>query len=96
MLQLLESLKIKVHLPITVCIDNTGAIFMSTNINTTSGTKHVDVCTKYANQYCEDGVVKIVFVEPENNDANIFTKNLGQDLHNRRSNKLISEENQAF
>ena len=46
-LQLLESLGIKVNLPITVRVDNTGAIFMAKNTNTTSGTKHVDVRTKY-------------------------------------------------
>ena len=95
-LQLLESLEIKVNLPITVRVDNTGAISMSKNINTTSGTKHVDVRTKYVNQYCEDGVVKIVFVESANNDADILTKNLGQELHNKHSNKLISDKNQAF
>ena len=92
MLQLLESLGIKVNLPIIVRVDNTGAIFMSKNINTTSGTKHVDGRTKYVNQYCEDGVIKIVFVESANNDADIFTKNLGQDLHNKHSNKLTSKK----
>ena len=77
-------------------IDNIGAICMSKNINTTSGTKHVDVRTKYVNQYCEDGVLKIVFVESANSDADVFTKNLGQDLHNKHSNKLISKKNQAI
>ena len=71
-LQLLESLGIKVNLPITVHVDNTGAMFTPKNINTTSDTKHVDVHTKYINQYCEDDVVKIVFVESANNDADIF------------------------
>ena len=86
-LQLLESLGIKVNLPITVRVDNTEAIFMSKNINTTSGTKHIDVRTKYVNQYCEDGMVKIIFLESANNDADLFTRNLlGQDLHNKHSN----------
>ena len=48
--------------------------------------------TKYVNQYCEDGVIKIVFVESANNDADIFTKNLGQDHHNKHSNKLTSKK----
>ena len=68
---------------------------MSKNINTTSDTKHVDVRTKYVNEYCEDGIVKIIFVESANNDADIFTKNLGQELHNKHSSKLISAKNQA-
>ena len=96
MLQLLESLGIKINLPITVRVDNIEASLMSKNINMTSGTKHVDVRTKYVNKYCEDGVIKIIFVESANNSADIFTKNLGQDLHNKHSNGLISEKNQAF
>ena len=69
---------------------------MSKNINTINGTKHVDVRTKYVNQYCEDRVVKIIFVESANNNADIFIKKLGQDLHNKHSNKLISTKNQAI
>ena len=76
-LQLLESLEIKVNLPITVRVDNTGAIFMSKNINTTSGTKHIDVRIKYANEYCKEGVVKIIFVESANNNADIFYQESG-------------------
>ena len=82
MLQLLRKLEIKVNLPITFRVDNAGVIFVSKNVNTKSGTKHVGVRTKYVNEYCEDGVVKIVFVESDNNDAHVFTKKLGQELHN--------------
>jgi hypothetical protein len=40
-LQLLESMKIKVKLPVTVQVDNVGAIFMSKNTSTSNRTKHV-------------------------------------------------------
>ena len=65
---------IKVNLPITVRVDNTGAIFVFKNTNTTSGTKHVDVRIKYVNKYCEDGLVKIIFVESVNNNAGILPR----------------------
>ena len=71
-------------------IDNIGAMVVSKNINTTSGTKQVNVRTKYVNEYCEDGVIKIIFVESAENDADIFTKNLNQKLHSKYSSKLIS------
>jgi hypothetical protein len=61
-LQLLESMHIKVELSITVHVDNIGAIWMSQNVNTLSCTKHVDIPTKYVNEHCEDGVLKIIFV----------------------------------
>ena len=88
-LQLLESMHIRVQLPITVRVDNIGAIWMSQNVNTSSRTKHVDIRTKYVNEYCEDGVLKIIFVKSVDNDSDIMTKNLGADLHSKHSNKLI-------
>ena len=76
LLQLLKAMKINVTLPIVVNVDNMGTLFMSKNINTTVRSKHIVVRTIYVNEYVEDGVLKIVYVKSEENDADIFTKNL--------------------
>lgn len=55
--------------------DNMGAVFMSKNINTMGCNKHIDERMKYVNEYVKDGVLKIVYVKSEKNDADIFTKN---------------------
>ena len=88
-------MKIHVELPIVVNIDNMGAIFMSKNINTTSRSKHVDVRTKYVNEYCEDGILNIVYVKSEENDADIFTKNLGSDLHSKHGSKMVGTKKEV-
>ena len=36
-----------------------------------------------------DGFVKAVFVKTVDNDADIFTKNLGGDLHQKHSSKMM-------
>ena len=59
--QLLESMQIVVKYPVTVRVDNVGALFMASNITTTSHTKHVDIWYKYVNDYVEDWIVKIIF-----------------------------------
>ena len=56
-------MKINVALPVVVNVDNMGTIFMSKNINTMGRSKHIDVRTKYVNEYVEDGVLKIVDVK---------------------------------
>ena len=60
MVQMLGSMKISVMLPVTVREDNVGAIFIVTNITTTSCTSHRDIGYKYMNEYVEDGIVIIV------------------------------------
>ncbi len=88
-LQLLESMKIKVKLPITVQVDNVGAIFMSKNISTSNCTKHVDIRTKFVNEYVEDGIIKIIFVQSNNNNSDIMTKNINGDLLDMHAGKLL-------
>ena len=53
--QLLESIQMVVKCPVMVRVDNVGAIFMASNITTTSHTKHVDIWYKYVNEYVKDG-----------------------------------------
>ena len=89
-LQLLESIHIKVRLPIIVRVDNVGAIFLSGNINTASRSKHIDIRTNYVNEYVEDGVLKIVFVKSADNTSDMMTKNLGGELHVKHSSGLVT------
>ena len=81
-------MKIKVKLPVIVHVDNAGAIFMGTNVMTSSCTRHIDCRTKYVHKYQEDGVVKIVFVKSESNFSDILTKNVQGDLFDKHSSEL--------
>ena len=92
LMQLCNSMKIKIQLPVEVRVDNVGAIFMSKNVTTTSRTKHVDIRSKYVREYVEDGIIKIVFVKSEDNESDIMTKNCQSDLHSKHSMKLITEK----
>ena len=78
-------------LPIVVNVDNMRTVYMSKNINTTGRSKHIDVRTKYVNEYVEDGVLKIVYVKSEENDTDIFTKTLGGELHGKHAVKFAGE-----
>jgi hypothetical protein len=88
-LNICESISIDVELPVTVRVDNVGANFMSNNVTTTSGTRHVDIRTKFVKEYQVDGKIKIIFVRSEENDSDIMTKNLGSLLYSKHANKLI-------
>ena len=49
----------------------------------------------YVQEFVLDGFIKVVFVRTNKNDADIFTKNLGGDLHERHSRKMIIEKGKA-
>ena len=52
-------------------------------------TKHVDVREHYVRQYVEDGLVKIVFVKSEENEADIYTKNIYGTIFKKHAMKSL-------
>ena len=101
--QLLQTMNIEVELPITVHVDNVGAIWLSNNRTTSDRTKHIDIRISFVKEYQEDGKIIIKFVKSEENEADIFTKNTTNVIFSNHQRKLVwdktnveSEENQEL
>ena len=90
--QLLQTMNITVELPITVHVDNVGAIWLSYNRNTGDRTKHIDIRTAFVKEYQEDGKIIIKFVKSEDSEADIFTKNTSSILFQRHQKNCLGQE----
>ena len=90
--QLLQTMNIEVELPITVHVDNVGAIWLSNNRTTSDRTKHIDIRTSFVIEYQEDGKLIIKFVKSEENEADIFTKNTTNVIFSNHQKKLVWEK----
>ena len=44
------------------------------------------------NEFCENGVIKIIFVSSSENISDIMSKNLSADLNAKHSDKLITKK----
>jgi hypothetical protein len=77
----LGDLHINVNLPIVEKTDNIGAIFMSENALTGFCTWHGDTRYHFVREFIEDGFIKIKFVRSAENDSDLFTKNVNQELY---------------
>ena len=73
--QLLESMNVKVPLPIKVIVDNIGAIWLANNSGVSERTKHVDTRAHFVRTYMINEVVTIKFVKSSENISDIMTKN---------------------
>jgi len=89
--QLLTNMGITNKLPIVVRDDNLGAVFMSENVLVSQRAKNVDIRNRFVQEFVLNEFLKMIFVKIENNDSDIFTKNLGGDLHERHSKMMIVE-----
>ena len=87
--QLLQTMNVEVELPITVHVDNVGAVWLSNNRTTSDRTKHIDIRTSFVKEYQEDGKIIIKFVKSEDNEANIFTKNITNAIFQNHEKKLV-------
>jgi hypothetical protein len=92
--QILESIGIKIKLPIIVKVDNVGAIFMAENVTATKLTRHVDARYHYVREFIEEGFIQIIFVKSDDNKADGFTKNLKTELYEKHSESYLIEKNQ--
>ena len=81
-------MNIEVQLPITVHVDNVGAIWLSNNRTTSDRTIHIDIRTSFVKEYQEDGKIIIKFVKSDENDADIFTKNTTNVIFSNHQKKL--------
>ena len=93
--QLLQTMNITVELPITVHVDNVGAIWLSNNRNIGDRTKHIDIRTAFVKEYQEDGKIIIKFVKSEDNEADIFTKNTSSIIYQRHQEKLVWDKKEV-
>ena len=89
--QILQSLQIKVKMPIIVQVDNVGAIFMAENVSATGRTKHIDARYHFIREFIDDGWIKIVFVKTADNRADMFTKNVTSEVYDNRVDDFIMD-----
>ena len=89
---LLEFLGLKVPFPIEVNVDNIGAIYLANNATGSNRTKHVDTQYHFVREYIEQGILKIIYVRSEENDADIFTKNLNAYDYEKHTDKMLKKE----
>jgi hypothetical protein len=93
-IMVIESMGIKVEKPVTIRVDNIGAIFMANNVTTSPRTKHIDIRYRYVTEFIEDGLITIKFVKTEDNNSDGFTKNLNADLHDKHITKFIANKDE--
>ena len=93
---ILEFLNVQMMYPMIVRVDNVGAMFLANNPALNQRTKHISVRQHFIREHVENGLIKIIFVKSKFNTADIFTKNLSQELYIRHSinimNRMIETE----
>ena len=89
---ILSFMGVEVRRPIKVNCDNLEAIFLGHNAKASARTKHIDIRYHFIREHVVDGMVKIIFIRSEENDADFFTKNVSRAIHEKHSSKFMKDE----
>ena len=84
-------MNLELKLPITVRVDNVGAIFMYKDVTKSNRTKHVHTRYSFVNEFVEDGFIEIILVKTKYTVAYIFTKNTTGEIGNIYHNKMVKD-----
>ena len=91
MKKVLESILLKVELPMIVEVDNKGAVDLVNGWSSSGGTKHMDVRIMYLRELKEKKILKVEWQPTKENEADVFTKNVDGATFERHLGALVSE-----
>ena len=90
-LQIIDFMDIKIKYPMTVKVDNVGAIYLANNQTVNGRTRHVNIRYHFVRQLIEDGTVKVEFVRSKENKADAWTKNLDANLFHKHVDSYVTK-----
>ena len=89
--KVLESMNLRVELPMKVEVDNRGAVDLVNGWSCSGGTKHMDVRIMWMRELKENKVLEVVWHPTAENEADIFTKNTDGATFEKHMKELVAE-----
>ena len=91
---ILNSIGIKVETPITVRVDNLGAIFLSKNTAISAQTRHIDNRLKCVKELTgkDNELIKVIFIGTLDNTSDIMTKNVKSELYTKHTKDMLGDK----
>lgn len=87
--KLLESLGLRVKLPMTLFIDNKGFVDFTKNWSTGGRMRHIDCRYYFLRELREEGIIEVLWIDSASNSADIFTKNTDTQTFEKHAATLI-------
>lgn len=88
----LESIGLRAKLPMRLYVDNRGVVDLINNHSVGGRTRHIDVRYWWIRELKEAGTVSVQWIMSENNSADLYTKNLPEELYQRHIAAFVTDE----
>ena len=91
-MRLINSMELKVKLPMVLEIDNKGAVDLSNSWSVSGGTKHMEVRYQFLRELKQNGLLKVHWIPGTENDSDLFTKNLDRKTFEKHVRKYCGDD----
>ena len=89
--RIIESVGLKVQLPMVLEMDNKGAVDLINNWSVGGRTRHIDCGLNFMRELKEEEILKVVWIPGSKNSSDLFTKNLMGPDFERHSADCVGE-----
>jgi hypothetical protein len=89
-MRVLESIQLKVELPMILKTDNKGVVDLANNWSAGGRTRHIAVRANFLRELKEQGLLRVEWIPTNDNSSDLFTKNLPGPLFNKHSGDYVS------
>jgi hypothetical protein len=88
--RVLESLGLKVKVPMVLRVDNKGVVDLVNNWSVGGRTRHITTKANFLRELKEEGVLKVIWFSTNSNSSDMFTKNLMGPVFEKHSAVYVS------
>jgi hypothetical protein len=90
--RLLESIRLRVHLPMILEVDNKGAVDLVNNFSVGGRTGHIETRQYYIRELKEQGVISVIWKAGSEISSDMYTKNLGRREFGKHAAEYVGND----
>ena len=91
-IKLIKSIGLKVKVPVHIEVDNHATVDLVNGWSIAGGTKHSEVRIMWLRELKEAGTIRVHWHSTDDNEADIFTKNLDRRTFERHIETMIGKD----
>jgi hypothetical protein len=92
-MRVLESIGLRVKMPMILVIDNKGAVDYANNWSTGGRMRHATIRLGFLRELKEQGIIEVEWCRSEDMPADLFTKNQSGPLYTMHTKVFCGEDN---
>jgi hypothetical protein len=90
--RLLESIRLRVHLPMILEVANKGALDLVNNFSVGGRTRHIETRQYYLRELKEQGAISVIWKAGSENLSDMYTKNLGRREFEKHAAEYVGND----